>query len=295
MGTWQGKSREEARRLRHLLPLQPATCTRRNEWIASSCLPVCASYVYVRTSMGAEAQRDGSSRGLVGVGAHIGGALRPGTRLQRVHNGHSYGFVLLLVLLSFVFIALAPEDDWSFAVLVMIEAAILSVAIWTSGLVFGRFVIPVVLGVGAIAALAVAVDSRATTRGIVGGIETTFLIASCWVIVAGVWDQGEVNPQSVLGALSIYVSIGILFTVVFSVLAHVGDGPFFAQGTDGGGSTRLYFSFVTLATLGYGDYTAATDLGRMLAVVEALIGQLYLVTVVAVLVANLGRPREPRA
>jgi len=245
--------------------------------------------------MDAEAHGGSNSHGLGRLGARAGSALRPGTRLQRVRSGHSYGFVLLLVLLSFAFIALAPGDAWAFAVLVLIEAGILSVAIWTSGLAFGRFVIPVVLGIGAIAALAVALDSGATTRGIVGGIETTFLIASCGVIVAGIWDQGEVNQQSVLGALSIYLAIGILFTVVYSVLAHVGDEPFFAQGTDGDGSTRLYFSFVTLATLGYGDYTAASDLGRMLAVVEALIGQLYLVTVVAVLVANLGRRREPRS
>jgi len=56
----------------------------------------------------------------------------------------------------------------------------------------------------------------------------------------------------------------------------------------------VYFSFVTLATVGYGDYTAASDLGRMLAVSEALMGQLYLVSVVALLVANMGRTREPK-
>ncbi len=53
----------------------------------------------------------------------------------------------------------------------------------------------------------------------------------------------------------------------------------------------MYYSFVTLSTLGYGDLTARTDLGRMLSVSEALLGQLYLVSVVALLVANLGRSR----
>lgn len=250
--------------------------------------------MYVRRSMDAEVRSGSNSHGLARVSARVGAVLRPGTRLQRVRRGHSYGFVLTLVLLSFAFIALAPGDDWASVVLVLIEASILSVAIWTSGLEFGRLLIPIVLGIGAIAALAVAVDSGATTRGIVGGIETTFLLASCAVIVAGIWDQGEVNKQSLLGAVSIYITIGILFTAIYSVLAYTGDGPFFAQGTDGDGSTRLYFSFVTLATLGYGDYTAASDLGRMLAVFEALMGQLYLVTVVAVLVSNLGRTREPR-
>jgi voltage-gated potassium channel Kch len=56
----------------------------------------------------------------------------------------------------------------------------------------------------------------------------------------------------------------------------------------------LYFSFATLTTVGYGDLVAATDLGRSLAISEALIGQIYLVTVVALIVGNL-RPGAVRA
>jgi hypothetical protein len=54
----------------------------------------------------------------------------------------------------------------------------------------------------------------------------------------------------------------------------------------------LYFSFTTLTTVGFGDLTAGSDAGRMLAVMEALLGQLYLVTVVAFIVATR-RPRSP--
>ena len=63
------------------------------------------------------------------------------------------------------------------------------------------------------------------------------------------------------------------------------------KGTDGTLATRLYFSYATLCTVGYGDYTAASDLGHTLAVSEALLGQLYLVTVVALLVSRV-RPRR---
>jgi hypothetical protein len=72
----------------------------------------------------------------------------------------------------------------------------------------------------------------------------------------------------------------------------LGSAPFFAQGTDGTLSTRLYFSYVTLATLGYGDYTAAGDFGRTVSVVEAMLGQLYLVTVIALLVGQFSRRRQ---
>ena len=54
-------------------------------------------------------------------------------------------------------------------------------------------------------------------------------------------------------------------------------------------SDYLYFSFTTMTTTGYGDLTAATDLGRSFAITEQLIGQIYLVTVVAVIVGNLSR------
>ena len=83
---------------------------------------------------------------------------------------------------------------------------------------------------------------------------------------------------------------GILFMFLYGVLATLGHTPFFAQGTDGTRPIRLYFSFVTLATLGYGDYTPAGNLGACARSTEALIGQLYLVTVVAVVVTRLGRP-----
>jgi hypothetical protein len=70
-----------------------------------------------------------------------------------------------------------------------------------------------------------------------------------------------------------------------------GTGPFFAQDTDGTTAIRQYFSFVTLTTVGYGDYSPASNLGHTLSNAEALVGQLYLVTVVAVLVGRLTRGR----
>ena len=72
----------------------------------------------------------------------------------------------------------------------------------------------------------------------------------------GVIDQGEANVKAVTGAVCVYVLIGMLFVFLYGVIAAVSSDDFFAQGTDGTRSLRLYFSFVTLATLGYGDYTA---------------------------------------
>jgi hypothetical protein len=113
------------------------------------------------------------------------------------------------------------------------------------------------------------------------------------VIVSSIARSPEVSAQTILGAICVYISIGIVFLFAYGAVAEIGSGSLFAQGGDGTRALRLYFSYVTLATLGYGDYTPATNIGHMLAVVEALLGQIYLVTVVALLVARLRvRPRE---
>jgi uncharacterized membrane protein len=88
----------------------------------------------------------------------------------------------------------------------------------------------------------------------------------------------------------------MFFSFLFGAVQEI-DGPFFAQVADPSRSDFLYFSYVTVATVGYGDLTAASDLGRMLAVTEGLLGQIYLVTVVALIVSNLARfdARHPGA
>ena len=128
--------------------------------------------------------------------------------------------------------------------------------------------------------------------GILSGILT---LGIAFVIAQSIVQQSEVNAQSIIGSVCVYVLLGMIFLFIYGVVAGLGSGAFFAQGTDGTRSLRLYFSYVTLATLGYGDYTPAGNLGHTLAVLEALLGQLYLVTVVAVLVARMGQRRERRS
>jgi Ion channel len=98
-----------------------------------------------------------------------------------------------------------------------------------------------------------------------------------------------VTVQAVAGALAIYLSVGLLFAAVIGFVARVDHAAYFAQGTDGSSSDRVYFSFTVLTTTGFGDFTAATSVGRALAVVEMLLGQIYLVTVIGILVGNMAR------
>ena len=101
--------------------------------------------------------------------------------------------------------------------------------------------------------------------------------------------------EAAFGALCIYLLIGMLFAFAFGALAVLQPGALFSNGTEGDLQSHLYFSFITITTTGYGDLAPAGNLARSLSMLEALIGQLYLVTVVAVIVGNLGRARPGRA
>jgi Ion channel len=102
-------------------------------------------------------------------------------------------------------------------------------------------------------------------------------------------QQPVINFTTVAGALCVYLLAGLFFALVFSAIDAFDHGTFFVQTSNPNGIDLIYFNFVTLTTTGYGDLTAQPDGGRMLAILEALFGQLYLVSIVAVLVANMGR------
>ncbi|MGN6371764.1 MAG: potassium channel family protein [Solirubrobacteraceae bacterium] len=105
-------------------------------------------------------------------------------------------------------------------------------------------------------------------------------------------DTRAVTVEAVIGVLCVYVLLGMFFSFLYGVVDRFGHTPFFAGGQEATVARCLYYSFTTLATVGYGDLTAATNLGHTLSVSEALFGQVYLVTVVSLIVGNLGRQRR---
>jgi Ion channel len=102
-----------------------------------------------------------------------------------------------------------------------------------------------------------------------------------------------VSLQSIYGALSAYMIVGLMFAAFYGAMSRLGTGPFFANGSPESTQTFQYFSFTTLTTLGYGDFTAVSNAGRAVAVIEAMVGQIFLATLVARLVSAF-RPSEPR-
>ena len=109
-------------------------------------------------------------------------------------------------------------------------------------------------------------------------------------VVRNLRSRQAVTVETVAGVLCVYILLGLFFAFLYGALNRI-EGPFFEAGQTGTIAHCIYFSFTTLTTVGFGDFTARTDLGHTLSAAEALLGQIYLVTVVSLIVANLGRSR----
>jgi hypothetical protein len=206
-----------------------------------------------------------------------------------------YGIVLGLVIVAFLFAALAPDGHWSESVLLLLQTTTLVCAFRAGAIRLPSRGRALVIGVSVAAAIANVVSTARTTSVITTLLAGVVTLGIAVTIGVGILGQDGVNRQSVRGAIAIYLLLGLLFVFLYDAVAASASTSLFAQATDGTRALRTYFSYVTLATLGYGDYSPATVVGRMLAVVEALLGQLYLVTIVAVIVSRLGRDRKRAA
>ena len=143
---------------------------------------------------------------------------------------------------------------------------------------------------GTAAALGLALTHTSAGDGVADIWKGLVLLFTAVLIVRRVLEHPTVTVQSIYGALSAYLIIGLMFAAFFGAIQHLGQGHFFADGQPANTQTFQYFSFTTLTTLGYGDFTAAGNGGRALAVIEALTGQIFLATLVARLVAAYRAP-----
>jgi hypothetical protein len=211
---------------------------------------------------------------------------------------HRYGVLLVTLFLTLIVQGIAPHGAFQQLLVTALAGAAAALAVRAAGL-------PLWV-VRLAAALALLVLALSTVRAIAGGIgEGAALLMNAALVSLGppavvlgiVRDlraTGQVRLASVMGVLSLYLLLGMFFAFTYAALDDLA-GPFFVDTKDASTSDCLYFSFTTLTTVGYGDFVARTDLGHTLAVLEALIGQIYLVTVVSLIVSNLGRPARARS
>jgi Ion channel len=208
-----------------------------------------------------------------------------------------YPAVLTLMLIAVVFLIAAPNADWTVAVAVTIEGAAMVLTVATSRARESvRLRRALVLGLAmVVAVLLVALGTP--PRWLTALIALAVTAGVPIVLVRGLLRLLKVSGvtfNAVAGSLAIYLSTGLVFAWIVGFLAQVSSAPYFAQHATSSEGDKVYFSFTVLTTTGFGDFTPATAAGHALAVIEMLTGQLYLVTVIGLLIGNFAaRGRQP--
>jgi Ion channel len=151
----------------------------------------------------------------------------------------------------------------------------------------------VVLAIAA-AALALLRTDESTPAGLTLLVNGLLVAGGPIAVFGAVRRHTVVSMRTVLGAITIYVMVGLFFATLYRSLYRFDIESFTAANGVIDPATLQYLSIITLTTVGFGDVVAVTGLARTMVALEALIGQIYLVTIVALVVSNLGRIRERR-
>jgi Ion channel len=209
---------------------------------------------------------------------------------------YAYGWLLALLVASLFLQLAASDDDWSRLATVALQSLALVAAFRISAarpslvrLVTAAAILAILASIG------VLIGNDELDKGVARAISLLLMVLATGAVVVGIvrqvrLDRG-VTVRTMFGVLCIYLLVGMAFASSYGVIDALGDDPFFEQIRGGTQSDFVYFSFATVTTTGWGDLTAGAGLGRSFAVGEALFGQIYLVTVVALIVGNLGRRR----
>jgi hypothetical protein len=206
-----------------------------------------------------------------------------------------YGLLLAALVASFMVQGIVPGGPWQEVFVTALSGTTLVLALRAGEV--DRRVVAITAGVAGLLLIVVAVLAAAghandQVARLADGLLVVFAPPAIVLgIVRGLRARGAVTVQAVLGVLCVYLLIGMFCASLYGAIDRLGGGPFFTGDIAATTSNCLYFSFTTMTTVGYGDLTARSPLGHTLAVSESLIGQIYLVTVVALLVSNLGRGR----
>jgi hypothetical protein len=204
----------------------------------------------------------------------------------------AFGLVLVLVLLTYVLASLLSNRGWSAVVLILATSLTSVVALVSSHVRVGAVRASLWLSALTVLLAATAAATGQKTFLNIGSVIQICLLA--FAMAAVLWrvvSSAEVGSRTILGAISVYTVLGILFTFAYGTVDRIQGGPFFEGATHPTGSDFIFFSYTTLTTTGYGNLVPGGQPGRMIAGLEMMLGQIFLVTLVAGLV-SLWRPGE---
>ena len=212
---------------------------------------------------------------------------RAGERLT-----NAFGLTLLFVLATYVTASLTGYEGWSAVAVTTLACSAAAIAFGSAGATPAHVRMAVALGITAVALAVVAAASGEDDFLAAGAIvQILLLIAAAATVLKAVISEPQVDFRTILGAVSVYLIFGLLFASLYVAIDRLQPGAFFEyQGGDQTGD-YVFFSFTTLTTTGYGNLIPAEQPGKMLAGLEMLFGQIFLVTLIAGLV-SAWRPRR---
>jgi hypothetical protein len=211
-------------------------------------------------------------------------------RAERVRD--AFGLVLILVLTTYVLASVMSNRGWA-AVLLTLSTSATSIVALTSSHAQPKVVrrAVVVAGLAILLAMASATFGGRLCLNIASFLEIGLLVVAMAAVLQRVLTSDSVSSRTILGAISVYTALGIVFTWAYGLIDRIEGGGFFGETVQTQGSDFIFFSYTTLTTTGYGDLVPAGHVGRMVSGFEMMLGQIFLVTLVAGLV-SLWRPGE---
>jgi hypothetical protein len=224
--------------------------------------------------------------------AALGMSRQPGERWTRfaARVGNAFGLVLLLVLVTYILASLLPYKGWTALLIVIAATASVTVALTSArarpAAIRWSFRLA---GAAVVLALLNPLLDAPSLLGVSSLIQMVLLVLAVGAILRAVITETEVGFRTILGAISVYLIFGLLFTFLYAAVDRLQSGLFFGQPIATG--DYVFFSFTTLTTTGYGNLVPAGQPGEMFAGLEMLLGQIFLVTLIAGLV-SLWRPGQ---
>jgi Ion channel len=220
--------------------------------------------------------------------------------VAELKGSYRYGLVLLLALLSTGVQMLLADTSPARLIQALLMAATVVTALFAEDATPTQWRrVGWLIGISVLGSIAATIAGLGQAgRGITFGLSGVLAIAGAAIVACGVIDgirvERRVTLHSVMGALTVYLLAGLIFAFSYGVMDAIASTPVLSHiGTDKH-ADEVYFSFITLTTVGYGDIAPVAAAARMTSVLEALFGQLYLVTIVAVIVSNVGAGRVRR-
>jgi hypothetical protein len=226
--------------------------------------------------------------------AAFGMSRQPGERWTRFATriANAFGLVLLLVILTYVLASVTPYSGWTAVLIVAVSSA--SAALGLTSAEARPWLVRWGIRVAAVAVLLAVINAAfgsSVCLGLASLVQMMLLLVATGAVLRAVVTETKVGFRTILGAISVYITFALLFTFLYVGIDRLQSGAFFAADPHTHTGDYVFFSITTLTTTGYGNLVPAAQPGKMFSGLEMLLGQIFLVTLIAGLV-SLWRPGQ---